>query len=240
MPYSAPDFRRRAELTELMDEPCSRDEMRACLRDLARLNTWFGGYAPVLWWLDALGLEAQTRSVRILDVACGGGDGLRRVAQWAAERGIETELVGLDLNADAVAIAAETGPTVRPIEWVCSDVFAYEPKKPVDLVMSSLFTHHLSNKDVVRFLQWMEKNAAQSWFVNDLSRAPVPYHLLKAFAKVVRLHHFVQHDGPVSIARAFVREDWDRLCKEAGLGSSEFAIRAFTPARLCVVRTKKP
>lgn len=239
MPSSAPDFSSRAQLTELMDGPCSRDEMRACLKDLAKLNRWFRGYRPVLQWLDSLRLKDTARPIRILDVGCGGGDGLRRVAQWARVRGIAMELVGLDLSADAAAIAAEAGPAAHAIEWVCSDVFTYEPQRPFDLVMSSLFTHHLSDADVVRFLGWMETNAVRSWFVNDLSRAAVPYHLLKAFGKAAQLHHFVQHDGPVSIARAFVREDWERLCSEAGLRPGEFTIQASKPARLCVMRTKK-
>ena len=38
MPHSTPDFTRRADLTELMDEPCSREEMRACLEDLSKLG----------------------------------------------------------------------------------------------------------------------------------------------------------------------------------------------------------
>jgi hypothetical protein len=49
----APDLRYRAQLSEMMDEPCSRDELRACLRDLARLNRWFQGYRPVIEWLDS-------------------------------------------------------------------------------------------------------------------------------------------------------------------------------------------
>lgn len=239
MPLSVQDFRKRAQLTEMMDEPCSRAEMRACLYDLARLNQWFRGYAPVLWWLESLHLQTRAKPVRILDVGCGGGDGLRRVARWAQARKVSVELVGLDLNPDAVAIAAEAGTLDLPVEWVCSDVFSFEAKEPFDLVMSSLFTHHLSDTDVVRFVQWMERQAALSWFVNDLSRAPIPYYLLMVFSKAAGLHRFCQHDGPVSIARAFVREDWDCLCAEAGLGRDEFEIRAFKPARLSVVRTKR-
>ena len=62
-------------------------------------------------------------------------------------------------------------------------------------------------RDVVRFVRWMEQNAEMGWFINDLSRAAVPYHLFRWFAKLAGLHPFVQHDGPVSIARAFVPED---------------------------------
>ncbi len=221
-----------------MDQPCSRQEMRACLLDLARLNRWFFGYRPILNWLDSLQSIQFDGPIRILDVGCGGGDGLRRVSRWAAARAIDVELVGLDLNADAVSIAAETWAQDRQVEWVCSDVFAYVAEKPFHLVMSSLFTHHLSDEDVVRFLRWMELHATVGWLVNDLSRAPIPYHLLAAFTRLAGLHRFVQHDGPVSIARAFVREDWRRLCSLAQLPSNGVAIRAFTPARLCVMRRK--
>ena len=57
MPPDVLDFSRRAELSELpelMDEPCSREVMRLCLRDLARVNRWFFAYRPTLKWLDSL------------------------------------------------------------------------------------------------------------------------------------------------------------------------------------------
>lgn len=232
------DFRQRAQLTELMDEPCTREELRACLRDLARLNRWFLGYRPVLRWLNRVLPQSVARPVRILDVGCGYGDGLRRVERWAQARNLAVELTGLDINPDAVAIAAEASPPASKIHWVAADIFRYLPERPVDFVVSSLFTHHLAEPDVIRFLQWMELHAGHGWFVNDLSRAAVPYHLLRIFAKVARLHPFVQHDGPVSIARAFVREDWERMCAAAGLTAHTISIRAFKPARLCVGRRK--
>jgi hypothetical protein len=48
----------------------------------------------------------------------------------------------------------------------------------------------------------------------------------------------VQHDGPVSIARAFVPDDWRRMCTVAGLREHDIRIEAFAPARLCVGRVK--
>ena len=92
------DFSRRAALQELMDEPCSRDVLRACLRDLARVNRWFLAYRPVLDWLGKSAFPARNGPLRILDVGCGYGDGLRRIEQWAHERGVAVELTGLDLN----------------------------------------------------------------------------------------------------------------------------------------------
>ena len=240
MPHNALDFRHRSKLSELMDEPCSRDELRACLRDLARVNRWTMAYRPLLHWLDSFTDAYPTHGepLHILDVACGYGDGLRRIEQWAKLRGIAVELTGLDMNPDATAIAAEASPAARKIQWVCADIFAYAPPRPVHLVVSSLFTHHLAEEDIVRFLQWMEQHAGFGWLINDLSRAAIPYHFFRVFAKVASLHPFVQHDGPVSIARSFVPEDWRRMCAAAGLGDHDILIQSFVPARLCVSRRK--
>jgi SAM-dependent methyltransferase len=235
------DFSRRVEpaaLPELMDEPCSRDVLRACLRDLARVNRWFLAYRPVLKWLNSLDFRSNGRPVHILDVGCGYGDGLRRIEEWAAIRRLPVRLTGCDLNPDTIAIAAEASPKDSRIKWIAADVFSLQSNNGTDIIISSLFTHHLSEPEIVRFLEWMENTARVGWFANDLSRAVIPYRLFKVFAKVAGLHPFVQHDGPVSIARAFTADDWRRMCCSAGLDDRVVSIEAFKPARLCVGRTK--
>lgn len=240
MPSDAIDFGHRAQLTELMDEPCSRDELRACLRDLARLNRWFLGYRSTLDWLGTVAPLGSARPIHILDVACGYGDTLRRIEHWAHANAIAVELTGIDLNPDAIAIAAEVTPSASAIRWVASDVFRFQPDKPVDCIVSSLFTHHLAEPDVIRFIKWMDSNSQLGWFINDLSRAAVPYYLLRIFSKIAGLHHFVQHDGPVSIARSFIPDDWRRICSAAGLRPDDVSIQPVWPARLCVSRSKTP
>jgi hypothetical protein len=108
----------------------------------------------------------------------------------------------------------------------------------VQVVISSLFTHHLSEDNIVRFLQWMEQYAIVGWFINDLSRAAIPYYSFQIFSKLARLHPFVQHDGLISIARSFVLEDWRKMCATAGLKDQDIIIESFAPARLCVSRRK--
>ena len=239
MPPEALDFSKRADLTELMDEPCSREEMRACLEDLSKLNRWFLGYRPILRWLDSLNLQTMRTPLNLLDAGCGYGDTLRRIEAWAQDRRIPMKLTGCDLNPDAVAIAVEATPPTSKIQWVSADIFHFAKSEPLDIVISSLFTHHLTDNEIVRFLMWMEENARIGWFINDLSRAPIPYYLLNAFSKLAGLHPFVRHDGPVSIRRAFIAEDWRRMCAAAGLLDNDVVIEGFTPARLCVARTKR-
>lgn len=239
MPRNVPDMSRRAqpaELPELMDGPCSREDMRACLRDLAQVNAWLRGYRPTFKWLNTF---AESRGpLRILDVGCGDGDALRCIARWAKKKQISSRLIGIDLNPETVSIAKEVTPPDCEIEFVAANVFDDEPKQPVDLIVSSLFAHHLNDEEIVQFVGWMESHARLGWFVNDLSRAETPYRLFKLLAKAARWHRFVQHDGSVSVARSFRAEDWRQYCAAAGLMDGEYSILSYVPARLCVARRK--
>jgi SAM-dependent methyltransferase len=238
-PAGAIDFRFRAQLTERMDEPCTREELRACLHDIVWSNRLLLGYRPLFGWLGAIVPNMAVRPIRLLDAGCGNGDVLRRIEHWTRKHNLPMQLIGIDLNPDAIVIAAELTPGESNIQWAAADIFDYQPQSGVDCVVSSLFTHHLSESEIVRFIEWMEKIAAVGWFINDLSRAAAPYYLYRTFAKVLRLHPFVQNDGPISIARAFVPEDWQRMCASAGLAPGDFEIQAFKPARLCVARRKQ-
>lgn len=238
---SIPDLTRRtppADLPELMDQPCTRAELRACLKDLAWLNRTLLGYRPTITWLESLNLKAGPSAIRILDVGCGYGDTLRRIERWAQSRNIHVELTGLDLNPDATAIAAEASQPHRRIRWVKGNVFAYTPPQPPHIIMSSLFAHHLADDEVIRYVQWVETHALTGWFINDLSRNIVPYRLICWLSRLIRLHPFVQNDAPISFARAFVAEDWQHYCTAAGLSPNDVAIQGFTPGRLCVSRRK--
>jgi SAM-dependent methyltransferase len=234
------DFSRRAELDELMDGPCSYKELRDCLRDIAKVNRLTLAYRPTMGWLERVVRAGRSGSspLRIVDVGSGYGDLLRRIEGWAARRGIAVELTGVDLNANAVRAAREATAAESRISWVAGDVYSYADAAQVDVVVSSLLTHHLREDEIVRFLAWMERTARVGWFVNDLHRQAVPYHVFRAVAAVAGLHRFVRHDGPASIRRSFVREDWERMCSAAGLDMGAVEIREYRPARLCVGRMR--
>jgi len=237
------DFSSRSTLPELMDGDCvGFEEFRACLVDLARVNRLTLAYRPTLSFLDRLaerGLPVG-RPLEVVDVGSGYGDMLRRIDAWAERRGIDVALTGVDLNPwSRVAASAATRPG-RPIRWVTADAFAYAPPEGVDVIVSALFTHHLPDPLVARFVRWMDATARLGWFINDLHRHPVPYHFFRRFARVANYHHFVQHDGPVSIARAFDGADWRRLLGEAGIDLADATVAWWLPFRLCVERLKGP
>lgn len=238
-PSSRVDFSRRAELTELMDEPCSYAELRACLRDISKVNSLTFAHRPTISWLGELvaSRPPMDRPLRIVDVGCGYGDMLRRVGRWAAKRGVSVTLTGIDLNPDAIRAAREATSCRQDIEWVIGDALAH-PIGETDVVLSALLTHHMPDPEIVRFLAWMEVTSRCGWFINDLHRQPLPYHFFRVWSRFSKLHRFVQHDGPVSIRRSFVPQDWNELCAAAEIDADSVLIKEYRPARLCVGRVK--
>lgn len=221
-----------------MDQPCSYEELRACLHDIARVNRLTFAHRPTLSWLRKAVAKrpAGSKPLRVVDVGCGYGDTLRMVAAWAARRGIAVTLTGIDLNANAIRAAREATPPTQPIKWVVGDALSQRATVNADVIMCTLLTHHLEDAQVVRFLRWMEQTAQCGWFINDLHRQAVPYHLFRLWARFTNWHPFVKHDGPVSIRRSFVAEDWRSLCAAAGVDAKAISIKEYRPARLCVGR----
>ena len=222
-----------------MDVPCTYDELRGCLRDIARVNRLTFAYRPTMDWLDHVYavMPLQEKPLHIVDVGCGSGDMLRRIHRWAGDRNLPVVLTGIDLNPNAIRAAREvTLPGTAT--FLAGDALEFKPSTGIDLVISSLLTHHLQYGEIVEFLRWMEATARMGWFVNDLHRRAVPYYLFRWVSRLTRWHPFVKHDGPISILRSFRAEDWMALCRAAELDDQAYLIREYWPARLCVARLR--
>ena len=240
------DFSRRvdpADLPEWMDEPCAYEEFRDCVRDIGAVNRWTFAYRPTLHFMAAAVSTdpAAGQPWRVLDVGSGGGDTLRRLALWAARSGVPVALTGMDLNPHATRAAKEfsgADPRFSALRWCTGDVFEDPAAQGCDLVLSALVTHHMRDAEIVQFLRWMEKTAAKGWFINDLVRSPKAYRLFGVWARLMRWHRFVRHDGLVSIRRSFRADDWRRLLREAGIPLEAVQIEQRALGRLCVTRLR--
>jgi 2-polyprenyl-3-methyl-5-hydroxy-6-metoxy-1,4-benzoquinol methylase len=225
------------DLPELMDGDGGYDEFRACLSSLEQVNRWSLGYRPTLSWLSHLPRPSRA-GLHIVDVGCGGGDLLRRIAAWSRREGRTVRLTGIDVNTYAARAAAESTPSALGITWATCDALHYQPEHPVDIIVSSLTTHHLENEQIIALLRWMETTARAGWFINDLERSERSARAFAWLAKTMGWHRFVQHDGPVSFRRAFRREDWEQLLALAEIPAETFTIERWRPGRLCVGRWK--
>jgi len=232
------DFSRRADLSEWMDEPCSYRNLRGCLRDLEQVNRVSFGYRPTLAWLEQFS-PVPSQPLHIVDVGCGGGDMLRRIESWATRKRVDVKLTGVDLNPHAIRAAREFTRAESRIEWIAGDAYSIDPDSgPIDVIISALFTHHLTDDEILRFIGWMERVARRGWFINDLHRSQTPYMWFKVLAAAMRWHRFVRHDGPVSFQRAFLPDEWKNYAQRAGLSAQDVSIATVRPGRLCVGRVK--
>lgn len=224
----------RAQGEELMDaDDLPAATYAAVVADLARVNTVTLAARPTLAFLDRALAGAGT--LRLLDVGFGDGDMLRRIARWAAKRGIAAELVGIDLNPRSEAAARAHTPAGLPIAWRTGD-YADCAGEGWDVVISSLVAHHMTQAQLVAFLRFMEAEAARGWLVNDLHRHRFAHAGFPLLATLARWHPIVRHDGRLSIARSYRPDEWPPLLAAAGIADAR-VFRAF-PFRLCVERLR--
>jgi 2-polyprenyl-3-methyl-5-hydroxy-6-metoxy-1,4-benzoquinol methylase len=226
----------RSTANERMDTDCADyADYARCLRDLTRVNTVTLTHRPMLTWLAReLG---GGRSFSLLDVACGHGDGLRRISRWAQRNGIAARLEGVDLNPWSTQAARAATSETAAITYHTGDVFTFAPADAgYDFIVSSQFTHHLTDEQIVAFIRWMEAHARRGWFIGDLQRHWLPYYGFGVLAWLARWHRFVLSDGRISIARSFLPTDWHRLVRAAGLTDDDVTISRHVPFRLCVAR----
>jgi SAM-dependent methyltransferase len=236
------DLSRRSAQAELMDsDETDFETFRACLVDLAKVNVLTLAYRPTLHFFEGLaksGRLSQNRAFTVVDVGSGYGDMLRQVDRWAQRRGFNMNFVGVDLNPWSARAGREATAAGRPIRFVTENILEHQAPDQIDVVISSLLAHHLDNASLVRFVAWMEANAAIGWFVNDLHRHPIPLHVFRQVSRALRFHHFVQHDGVISIARAFTAQDWRDILASAGVPDGAARIDWRFPFRFCVSRVR--
>lgn len=231
------DLSRRSTEIEVMDQPeTSRADYALALADLARVNQVTFTHRPVLSWLEAAtaGAPRGTR-FSILDIASGQGDLLRAIRIWGRKRGLRLVLAGLDLNPQSAVEAQAATPALMGIVWQTGDVFNHVPEPAADFIVSSQFTHHLDNDQVVAFLQWLERHSVRGWFVADLHRHVVAYYGFPLLARLMRWHRIVRIDGTISIARSFRAAEWRALLARVGVVAH---IRWHMMFRYCVGRIK--
>ncbi|WP_428492799.1 methyltransferase domain-containing protein [Rhodopila sp.] len=217
----------RSTQPERMDTDCADfEDYRRCLRDLSRVNVVTLTHRPMLSWLG----KRANNDFSVLDIACGHGDALRKIRS----RFPHARLTGIDLNPWATAAARDAAGDAAGIEFINGDAFAYRPEHKFDFIITSQFTHHLTDDQVVSFLRWLPDNAARGWFISDLHRHVLPYYGFPLLARIARWHRFVREDGQISIARSFIRAEWEGLLRRAGITEQQAKIAWYVPFRLCV------
>ncbi len=212
------NLRYRHDTPELMDDlTLATDALRQNLDELEAINTWLGGYVPVTAGLGLLRPDwPRGRPLRLADVGCGGGDTLRAVAAWARRHGLAVELIGIDANAFMIDYARQKCAAWPEITFQQLDIFAEAFRgQSFDVVTCSLFCHHFADEALAGLLSQVVSQARLSVVINDLHRHPLAYYSIRWLTRLLGGSYLVQHDAPLSVARAFRRAELLALCARA-------------------------
>lgn len=216
------DLKERSLGREMMDEPdLDPARHRHALVGLQRLNRWSGS-ARLLWQPIAEMARAtgRQRRISVMDVATGAGDNLIEIARLAQRTpgGIDLELAGCDISARAAeyaeANAASAGVDIRVFPL---DVLSADLPQGYDVVMCSLFLHHLTTDQAVVLLQRMKESARRLVVIVDLRRHRAGYVAALAASRVLTRSDVVHVDALRSVRAAFTIPEVDSLIRRAGL-----------------------
>jgi 2-polyprenyl-3-methyl-5-hydroxy-6-metoxy-1,4-benzoquinol methylase len=208
---------------ELMDDPAlPESDHLAALDALATLNAVsLTGHQVAAAVERIAGGMPGDRPLRIVDVACGGGDITvalaDRLARRRGRRG-GVEVLGVDVSERAVARARDRASRreFRTVDFAVRDVVA-EGCPPCDVAVSSLFLHHLDDRDATAVLRSMAAAAALGGVVSDLVRSRTGLVLAILGTRLLARSRVARVDGPLSVRAARTPTEYRLLADRAGL-----------------------
>jgi len=141
--------------TERMDDPslAVKDHHQA-LRGLERVNQVSFTVSSFFGVLESFARVHKFTSLRVLDVATGSGDIPIGLAKLAQKKGYKWNICGSDLSENALeharARAIQKGVNV---DFFQLDLVNHAFPNDYDVIINSLFLHHLPEEVIVNFLK---------------------------------------------------------------------------------------
>lgn len=205
---------RRADMPELMDAPgVTLSELSVAHKELRVINRFLGGYSLLL---DGIREVCNDREVSsLIDVGCGSGDNLRVIADHFRKERKKLRLRGVDLNPDAIEIGKSLSVRYPEIRYSTGNV--WEPFGTADIITCSLFCHHFNDEQIVSLVNRLVSSAHVAVVINDLHRHWFAYHSISFLTKIFSSSRLVRNDAPLSVARSFSRDDWEKILRACDL-----------------------
>lgn len=219
------EVRQRRLQPEWMDDPRLDQVLHVgALNGLRRINAW-SRTASYLWRaISHIASERKLRQIRLLDVACGGGDLALQLACRAARAGVILEIHGCDISPTAIRHASTVADQqgFANCQFFIANVF--EDPFPVgfDVIVSTLFLHHLEQHQAIRLLTKMADATKHAIFIDDLLRSRRGYWLAQLGCRLLSRSPVVHYDGPVSVLGAYTLVEVQTLGAKAGLVDARF------------------
>jgi 2-polyprenyl-3-methyl-5-hydroxy-6-metoxy-1,4-benzoquinol methylase len=207
---------RQPEMLDQGDLPA--DQHAHALQGLERIN-WWSGSARILWpEVRKAAAAVAPRPLQLQDVATGAGYVPTRLWKKAARSGVSLQITGCDRSPRAVAYAqARARRHTASIDFRVCDVLREPLPGEYDVIVSSLFLHHLDPEEAVLLLRKMAQCARGCVLINDLVRSTTGYLLAVVGTRFLSTSKVVHVDGPISVQSAFTVAEARQLAAQAGL-----------------------
>ena len=230
-------FAKRSQKLERMDTgDYTPEEYARFLKDIAFINRRIGDTAAIEKTLLAEIERLDLKEFSVLDLGAGSGELLRFIAEFAHRTNRRAFLVGLDLHEQSLHVMTRESVELEEIHALRADALHLPfADDSFDFTISSLFTHHLTDDQIVDVFREMDRVAARSIFSIDLQRHPMAWILYKLFCWSNGISPMVRYDGSLSILRGFKPDELLKLAKRADLQNS--LVEDHRPFRL-VLSTK--
>ena len=212
----------RTNELEIMDDFSMEGEvLRDALDKIAKINQLLGGNQLTLQGvLNLLKGIPKEKEIVIIDIGCGNGDMLRKLAEFGKKNNYFFKLVGVDANSFTISHAESLSKNYPNISYSCQDIFDEDFKKlKYDILLCTLTLHHFKDDEIVLLMQLFYKNAFIGIVINDLERSSLAYRLFQTFCYIFRLNYMSREDGLISILRGFKKEELELYSKKAKLNN---------------------
>ncbi|MGL2964148.1 methyltransferase domain-containing protein [Flavobacterium sp. RSB2_4_14] len=204
----------RTDEPEIMDNfNMKGEELRDALDKIAKINQLLGGNQLTLQGVQSLLKPIpKEKEVTIVDIGCGNGDMLRKLAEFGKQNGYCFKLIGIDANAYTISHAEKLSKEYTNISYRCEDIFEEGFQSlQYDIVLCTLTLHHFKDKEILSLMQLFYQNASIGIVINDLHRSAISYRLFQVLCFVFRLNAMSREDGLTSILRGFKREELEQF-----------------------------
>jgi SAM-dependent methyltransferase len=216
-----PDLSKRCSDPEIMDDlACSGPVVEQTLRELDVINRLLGGNAVTLSGIRQMIRHHDPRSgpVTVADLGCGSGDLLRRIADMGRALNIPMRLTGIDANPHIVNYAKRHCEHYPEVHIEAQDVLSSDfAQRSFDIITGTLFFHHFDDSTLRSVLPQLVRQTRIGLLINDIHRHAIAYYAIRLLTRLFSSSAMVRYDAPLSVRRAFVRGDWERLFRDSGL-----------------------
>lgn len=228
-----PRLAHRQVQPEIMDQPdLDRARHGHALRGLATVNALSQSWR--LPWTSLAAFAREHGVIRVLDLACGGGDVTMRLARKAQRVKAEIEIEGCDMSPTALDIAKSRAEGFgAPVAFFQHDLLSGGIPAGYDVLVNSLFMHHWPGEDALDLLKNMRDEARLGVIVSDLNRTAAGYLASHIACRIVTRSSVVHYDAPRSVEAAFTPGEFAELAREAGF--TNFTLRRQWPFRFLFV-----